>query len=381
MEFAMTTEKIDRFIAERRLPTPYLVVDLDVVEEKYRQLREHLATAEIYYAVKANPAGPIIERLVALGSCFDVASPNEIDMVLALGASPENLSYGNTIKKQRDIEYAFSRGVDLFAFDSLGELEKLAAVAPGSRVFCRLLVNNEGAEWPLSRKFGCEPEMAADLLRSARDLGLVPYGLAFHVGSQQRCLKQWDKAVAVSAEIFRQLEKDGIDLAMLDVGGGLPARYDNTVAGIDAYATEIDAALTRHFGNRLPRTVIEPGRYLVADAGVLEAEVVLISKKSYDDEVRWVYLDVGRFSGLAETEGEMIRYPVVTEKDGGAQGPVVLAGPTCDSVDIIYEKSGYQLPLDLKIGDRVRFMSTGAYTTTYSSVGFNGFAPLASYYI
>lgn len=377
----MTTQKIDRFIREQSLPTPYLVVDLDVVEQKYLELQTHLATAEIYYAVKANPAQPILERLLTLGSCFDVASPNEIDLVLSLGADPEKLSYGNTIKKQRDIEYAFARGVDLFAFDSAAELDKLAAVAPGSRVFCRLLVNNQGAEWPLSRKFGCEPAMAADLLRRARDLGLVPYGLAFHVGSQQRQLEQWDKAVEIAAGIFRELEAEGIDLVMLDIGGGLPARYDETVAGVDAYGREIDAAMVRHFGNRLPRTVVEPGRYLVGDAGVLEAEVVLISKKTYEDDVRWVYLDVGRFNGLAETEGEMIRYPVRTERDGGETGPVVLAGPTCDSVDIIYEKSGYRLPLDLKIGDRVRFHSTGAYTTTYSSVGFNGFDPLPAYYI
>lgn len=381
MEVVVITDKIDRFIRDNTLPTPYLVVDLDVVEQQYLDLRAQLATAEIYYAVKANPAPEIISRLLSLGSNFDVASPKEIELVLSLGADPASLSYGNTIKKQRDIAFAFDRGVDLFAFDSEAELEKLAAVAPGARVFCRLLVSNSGAEWPLSRKFGCEPDMAKDLLRRGRDLGLVPYGLAFHVGSQQRRLDQWDRAVEICAQIFGELEAEGIELAMLDVGGGLPARYDDGVAGVSAYGQAINDALTRHFGNRLPRTVVEPGRYLVGDAGVLQSEVVLVSRKSYDDDVRWVYLDVGRFSGLAETEGEMIRYPIRTSRDGGPAGPVAIAGPTCDSVDILYEKADYHLPLDLAPGDTVQFLSAGAYTTTYSSVGFNGFDPLTSYYI
>jgi len=378
---AVTTAKIERFIREHAPATPFLVVDLDVVEQQYLALRAQLATAEIFYAVKANPAPEIISRLIGLGSSFDVASPSEVELLLSLGADPARLSYGNTIKKRRDIAFAYQRGVDLFAFDSEGELDKLVAVAPDARVFCRLLVSNSGAEWPLSRKFGCEPEMAKALLRQARDRGLTPYGLAFHVGSQQRCVEQWDTAVEICARIFRELEADGIELAMLDVGGGLPARYDSGVAGVGAYTDAISESLHRHFGNRLPRTIVEPGRYLVGDAGVLQSEVVLVSRKSYDDDTRWVYLDVGRFGGLAETEGEMIRYPITTSRDGGDDGPVVIAGPTCDSVDILYERAGYRLPLDLAPGDTVRFHATGAYTTTYSSVGFNGFDPLPAYYV
>jgi len=377
----VTTAKIERFIREHAPATPFLVVDLDVVEQQYLELRAQLATAEIFYAVKANPAPEIISRLIGLGSSFDVASPSEVELLLSLGADPARLSYGNTIKKRRDIAFAYQRGVDLFAFDSEGELDKLVAVAPDARVFCRLLVSNSGAEWPLSRKFGCEPEMAKALLRQARDRGLTPYGLAFHVGSQQRCVEQWDTAVEICARIFRELEADGIELAMLDVGGGLPARYDSGVAGVGAYTDAISESLQRHFGNRPPRTIVEPGRYLVGDAGVLQSEVVLVSRKSYDDDTRWVYLDVGRFGGLAETEGEMIRYPITTSRDGGDDGPVVIAGPTCDSVDILYERAGYRLPLDLAPGDTVRFHATGAYTTTYSSVGFNGFDPLPAYYV
>ncbi len=269
----------------------------------------------------------------------------------------------------------------MYTFDSQAELRKLALAAPGSKVVCRILVNNRGAEWPLSRKFGCDVDMAADLLRSAAEMGLRPAGVAFHVGSQQTQLDQWDGAVAQAAALFAELEMQGIELELLNIGGGLPAHYSNPIAGTDAYANAIIGALSKHFGNRLPRTVVEPGRFMVGDAGVLQTEIVLISEKSYGDDVRWVYLDVGRFNGLAETEGEAIRYPIRTPWDGTDTGPVVLAGPSCDSVDILYERTNYQMPLSLQIGDKIQLMSTGAYTTTYSSVGFNGFDPLPSYYI
>jgi ornithine decarboxylase len=140
-------------------------------------------------------------------------------------------------------------------------------------------------------------------------------------------------------------------------------------------------AMTAHFGNALPEMVIEPGRFIVGDAGLVSAEVVLVSRRDRNDPVRWVYLDIGRFGGLAETEGEAIRYRIVTPHDGTAMGPVAIAGPTCDGADIMYEKSNYRLPLMLASGDRVELLSTGAYVTTYASQRFNGFAPLAEYYV
>ncbi|MFC7543049.1 hypothetical protein ACFQU2_31270 [Siccirubricoccus deserti] len=139
--------------------------------------------------------------------------------------------------------------------------------------------------------------------------------------------------------------------------------------------------MTKHFGNALPEIVIEPGRFIVGDAGVVSAEVVLVSRKAKDDPVRWVYLDIGRFGGLAETEGEAIKYAFRTPHDGGAEGPVTIAGPTCDSTDTLYEKSNYRLPLALDSGDRVELLATGAYVTTYASQRFNGFAPLAEHYV
>ena len=379
----MNNKKVAKFLAERQPETPYLVVDLDVVGQAYKLLRRYMPLAKIFYAVKANPAPEIVSLLRELDSSFDVASPNEIDLCMQHGVGAERISFGNTIKKERDIAYAFERGVSLYAFDSAGELEKLARAAPGSRVFCRILVESVGAEWPLSRKFGCAPEMAVELLRQAKSMGLDPYGVSFHVGSQQTKVDQWDGAIERAAKMFWALAETDINLRMVNVGGGFPAKYRGDVPGVVQYANAVMGAITRHFGNDLPEIIVEPGRSIVGDAGVIHSEVVLISRKAANDEKRWVYLDVGKFNGLAETMDEAIKYRIKTPYEGaGVQtGPVVIAGPTCDSADILYEKARYRLPLDLKVGDRVEILSTGAYTSSYASVGFNGFTPLKTYCI
>ena len=373
--------KIERFLAEKQPETPCLVVDLDVVAEAYQLLRTYLPIAKVFYAVKANPAGEIVDLLRGLGSSFDVASRGEVDLCLARGVAAERVSFGNTMKKERDIAYAYEKGVRLFAFDSAQELEKLSRAAPGARVFCRILVESEGAEWPLSRKFGCAPEMAVELLRQAKAAGLDPYGVSFHVGSQQTDLGQWDSAVGRAASMFSLLAASDINLRMVNIGGGFPAHYRGDVPGVERYCQAVMAAITRHFGNDLPEIIVEPGRSIVGDAGVIQSEVVLVAEKAFGDSKRWVYLDVGKFNGLAETMDESIKYRIRTPVDGGPSGRAILAGPTCDSADILYEKTEYRLPMALKAGDKVQILSTGAYTSSYASVGFNGFAPLKTYCI
>jgi ornithine decarboxylase len=375
------TPKIARFLRDHAPPTPCLVLDLDRVAENYARLRAALPLARIYYAVKANPAAPVLQRLVSLGSSFDAASWEEVEACLAAGARPESISFGNTIKKASAIAAAHAAGVSMFAFDSEAELRKLAKHAPGARVYCRILVENKGAHWPLSRKFGCELDMARDLMLMAGDLGLDPYGISFHVGSQQTSTAAYEGAIARAAMLFTDLTEAGVKVRMVNLGGGYPVRYREEVPEIDEFGVAIMRAMTEHFGNDLPEMVIEPGRFLVGDAGVVSAEVVLVSRKGKDDPVRWVYLDIGRFGGLAETEGEAIRYAIRTPHDGGADGPVTIAGPTCDSADTLYEKSNYRLPLALRDGDRVELLATGAYVTTYASQGFNGFRPLTEHYL
>ena len=373
--------RIARFLAEQTPETPCLVVDLNLIGAAYDGLRRYLPLAQIYYAVKANPAAEIVRMLNWKGASFDVASRGEIGLCLENGVTPDRLSFGNTIKKEKDIAHAYHAGVKLFAFDSADELAKLARAAPGSRVFCRILVTCDGAEWPLSRKFGCAPEMGVELLHHARDAGLDPYGVSFHVGSQQTDLGQWDGAVGAAAGMFSALAALDINLRMVNIGGGFPARYSGEVPGVEHYAQAVMRAITRHFGNDLPEIIIEPGRSLVGDAGIIQSEVVLISEKGGNDGRRWVYLDVGKFNGLAETMDESIKYRIATPGRGGSAGPVVLAGPTCDSADILYEKTEYCLPLALRVGDKVEILSAGAYTASYASVGFNGFEPIRTYCI
>ncbi len=378
----VSTAKIEQFLTEQQPSTPFVVVDIDHVEERYHQLVAAIPSSVVYYAVKANPAAPILERLVALGSSFDVASPGEIDACLAVGVAAERISFGNTIKKRRDVAYAASVGVDKFTVDSMEELAKVIDAAPGSSVCVRMRHDCGGADWPLSRKFGCEPSDVVRLLVAATQAGLR-CGVSFHVGSQQRDLGAWDETLEVVARVFAQARRLGARPTFLNLGGGFPGTYREASPDITAYGDAVNAALARWFPNGLDEIMVEPGRYLVADAGVLRTEVVLVSRRSPEDHERWVYLDCGKFHGLAETMDEAIRYRLRTPHDGrgGPLGAVSIAGPTCDSADVMYEKSGYELPLALTEGDMVDVMSAGAYTTTYSSVGFNGFPPLEEHFV
>lgn len=373
-------KKIIEFLEEHNPDSPCLVVDIDLVIKQYENLRRFLPSVEIFYAIKANPANEILLSLLSLGSRFDAASIFEIRQCLAVGAQPWQLSFGNTIKKESAIAEAFQAGVSLFAVDCDAEVEKISRVAPGAAVFCRFLTSGAGADWPLSNKFGIAPDGVIDVLVRAKRIGLKPQGISFHVGSQQRQPKQWAEAIAKAAQLFLEANKSGIKLELLNIGGGFPSSYKEGIPNLNEICEEITKALSLYFGSSVPRVIAEPGRYIAGDAGVIEAEVVLVSQKRHGGR-RWVYVDIGKFGGLIETIGEAIRYKVETTRDGGATGPVVLAGPTCDEMDVLYDLSGYQLPLDLREGDKIRILSAGAYTASYSSTGFNGFPPLREYYI
>ncbi len=380
IDFALPVSRVESYIAAHDFAHPTLVIDVDAVERQFRALSSGLvrrdgSRAHIHYAVKANPHAAIIERLVALGSGFDAASRGEIELVLGQGADVDHVSFGNTIKKASDIRWAHNVGITLFAADAEEELEKLAENAPGARVYIRVIVDNPEADWPLSRKFGCASDKVMTLLARARDLGLVPHGLSFHVGSQTREARMWTGTLDQVAAIWARAKDDGFDMQLLNIGGGFPAFYGEAIQAPTAYARAVIDLIETRFAD-VPVIMAEPGRGMVAEAGAIAAEVVLVSRKSENDLHRWVYLDIGRFSGLAETEGEAIRYQFITPRDGEECGPCVLAGPSCDSADVMYEKRPLQLPLSLKAGDKIVIRNCGAYTTTYSSVGFNGFPPL-----
>ena len=376
----------NRFLEfSKDLETPNVVINLNQIKFNFLKLKDAFPFAQIYYAVKSNPGEPVLKMLAELGSSFDIASRYELDKVLALEVSPDRLSYGNTIKKARDIKYFYEKGVRMFATDSKDDLRSIAENAPGSRVYVRMLVEgSQSADWPLSRKFGCHPDMAYDLLVQAHDLGLTPYGVSFHVGSQQRDIGVWNEAIAKATYLFNSLEEEeGIRLSMINMGGGFPAHYIQPTNSLADYASEITRYLHDDFGDELPAIILEPGRSLVGDSGILTSEVILVSRKNNTALQRWVYQDAGKFNGLIETLDESIKYPVITSKDkpGEKDGEVILAGPTCDSMDIMYEKMKYRMPTTLKSGDRLYWLSTGAYTSTYASVEFNGFPPIKTYFM
>lgn len=362
--------------------TPFLLMDLATVQQSLDALRQNFPYAKIYYSVKANPSLEIITLLDNQGCCFDVASVYELDKVLRVGVDPARIGCGNTIKKRKDIRTFYEKGIRLFVSDAEADVRNIAELAPGSRILVRILTEGDRtSDWPLSRKFGCQTDMAMDLLVLSRDLGLQPYGVSFHVGSQQRDIGAWDAAIDKVRVIFKRIRSEnGIHLKMINIGGGFPANYVTRTHDLSTYAREITRFLQEDFGDDMPEIVLEPGRSLVANAGVLVCEVVMISRKSNTALSRWVFVDVGKFSGLIETMDEAIKYPLYCER-GGACEEVILAGPTCDSVDILYEKYRYSLSNELRIGDRLYWFSAGAYTSSCSSIEFNGFPPLVSYFI
>ena len=372
----------DRMIsASRQYETPFVLFDLDQLRRKYLELKQYFPYAKIHYAVKANPSCEVLKLLAELGSNFDIASIYELDRVMSLGVEPDRISYGNTIKKPKDIRYAYERGIRLFASDSKHDLDNLAKEAPGSRVFVRILVEGgESADWPLSRKFGCHPDLAADLILYAIKLKLQPCGVSFHVGSQQREIGNWNSALVKVRYIFDFLESQGIKMTLINMGGGFPANYISRTSPLEMYAGEISRFLREDFSER-PDIILEPGRSLVADPGILVSEVVLIAEKAHLAVDKWLYLDAGKFNGLAETMDECIKYPLYCEAPGEDCTDFIIAGPTCDSQDVLYENFRNPLPSGIRAGDRVYFLSAGAYTASYASVEFNGFKPIPMYFL
>lgn len=369
-------DKLEDYIRSNVFDYPTLVLDVEKVEENYKKLKSGLGNAHIHYAVKANPQKEIINKLVKLGCRFDAASAEEIRICLYAGAKPEHISFGNTVKRPADLEYAYAQGIKLYAADAEEELDKIAKYAPNSEVFIRLLVTNSQAEWPLSRKFGCGQSKAIPLMKYAKSVGLKPIGISFHVGSQTRHPEMWDDTLTYASEVWKDAISNGFDMKLLNIGGGFPAFYGVPITDSEAYCQLLTQMILNKFGV-VEYIMAEPGRGMVGNVGMISANVLLVSTKNEGDEVRWVYLDIGKFSGLAETAEEAIKYQFVTpDCRSNDTMSCVLAGPTCDSADVLYETNKVKFPTDLKSGDRIFIKNCGAYTTTYSTVAFNGFPPL-----
>ncbi len=351
--------------------TPFLVIGRDVIQRKFREFREAIGPARVFYALKANPHRRIVRLLLELDAGFEISSHEELNFLLRQGVPPHRLISSNPVKTEGFIKAAYATGVECLAFDSYAEVEKLAELAPGSKVYVRLSVSNEGSQWPLSRKFGVETEEAVKLLMEAGKRGLDPYGITFHVGSQ--CTEQatWIKALEKSREVWDLAERLGLTLRMLNIGGGFPITYISPALSIVRIAKLVRDTI----GEKFPRDIeifVEPGRAIVGEAGILAATVI---GKGMRNGQRWLYLDVGVFNGLMESMGG-IQYPIAVARDG-PEGSWVLAGPSCDSFDVISAEVKLAEP---EIGDKVYIMSAGAYTTAYAS-NFNGFCIPKTYFV
>jgi ornithine decarboxylase len=361
-------------------PTPYLVTDLDTIRDRYRALTTHLPDLNCYYAIKCNSSPEALAALAEAGSHFEIASKGELDLLTPLGIDPADVLYSNTVKPPSHIAAAHEAGVWRFSFDSEGELYKLAEHAPGSAVYVRLRVDDSTSIFPLSRKFGAEAHEARALMLLARSLGLWPYGVTFHVGSQCASPSTWRQAIAAVGRLLARLADDGIELEMLNVGGGFPARYVGLVPSIDQVASAIRLATDELLPYKPRHFAAEPGRYLVAESAVMVAGVLGREVRAGEN---WLYLDVGAYNGLIETHQAVDpwRFPLWSSRPDHAiapQEPFTVTGPSCDSSDTMF--FGVALPSTLDVGDELYIGSAGAYTLSYAS-SFNGVPPPACLFV
>jgi ornithine decarboxylase len=345
--------------------TPLLICDLERLKGNYRKLKGLVKDVELFYAVKANPLPQVLKTLVKMGSCFDVASKNEISACLEAGAKPENLLYANPIKARESIKFAYDKGVRAFTYDSLLECEKMARDAPGSEVLLRLAVKDIGSICKFSTKFGAHEKYAIELLLKAKDVGLNPTGVSFHVGSQCTRIENYSKALDLCASVFKKAKKKGIDLHTLDIGGGIPIEYTSDVYTFDELSELLNRKICENFED--VRVIMEPGRPMVADIMTLVSRVIGINTRRGRD---CIYLDDGVYNSLSEKIFGHCEYRLVSDQNGPLTRYTVF-GPTCDSMDVI-AKDAY-LP-ELHEGDLVLVPNTGAYTNS-AATHFNGFDP------
>lgn len=348
----------------RRHGTPVVTISRSALRAQVARFRQTLPRVEPFYAVKANPHPDVLKTFAVAGAGFDAASVPEIEAALAAGAKPSQIIYANTIKPASAIEAAMERGVDLMTFDSEYELDKIAEHAPGARVLARIKVPNVGSVVELSLKFGAEPADAMDLLIKAHQLGLRPAGVSFHVGSQCTHVGNYIEALELAAILVRDAKLKQIPIEILDIGGGFPIpHFDSEEDPFDRMGRAIREEIDRLFESNL-RIIAEPGRFLVGPSATLVMRVV---GKAIRENKHWYYLDDGVYGALSGMIFDHAKYQFKVTRGGRTQLST-LAGPTCDSLDIIAR--GEQLP-ELEIGDLVYVENIGAYSIA-SATSFNG---------
>lgn len=359
-----TWSKLLNYIAITDKEPPYLLLDKDIIKEKADIIGKNISNSKVFYAVKANPDIEVLRFLSELGMGFEIASEGELRILASLGVDASRIITSNPVKTLKFLHEASQYGIKYYAFDSKSEVDKMAKFAYGSSLYIRLSVSNEGSEWPLSKKFGVEIDDALELLIYAKDKGLNPIGITFHVGSQCNNVYNWNAALDKAKELFEMAKDRGINLTLLNIGGGYPIRYLKKVVDIETIEKKINNAIWQKFPADID-IFIEPGRAVIGDAGIFVSTIV--GKAKRDDE-NWLYIDVGVFNGLMESIGG-IKYKYIV---GSRNEPKkwIIAGPSCDSFDVI--DRGVELP-EPEIGNIILILSAGAYTISYASE-FNGFS-------
>jgi ornithine decarboxylase len=364
-----TVFKILKYMDSHEVETPVLFMDRDKLNEKAELVGSRIRNARVFYALKANPAPEVAELVASLGLGFEIASEGELKILQVLGVPPERIITSNPVKSFRFLKAAAEYGIEYVAFDSVDEVDKLIAHLPGARAYIRLSVPNEGSDWPLSRKFGVEIDEALKILEYSKDRGLNVVGITFHVGSQCTNKYSWNTALFKARELWEMAGNMGIEMKMINIGGGYPINYTRGVVGVEAIEKNIDQLIGEYFPEGT-EVFIEPGRAVVGDAGVFLTSVI---GKAQRRQERWLSIDVGVFNGMMESVGG-IKYTYVTEvKDSRPEGKkinYVVAGPSCDSFDVIQKEVPLHEPA---IGDLMMILAAGAYTTSYASE-FNGFS-------
>ncbi|UCC56076.1 MAG: type III PLP-dependent enzyme [Gammaproteobacteria bacterium] len=334
--------------------SPLLVFDREILERQYQLLSDTLPDVELYYAVKAHPNEHIVRALDELGCGFDVASAGEMDMLMDLKISGRRTIHTHPIKKDREIRDALRFGATTFVVDNLDELEKLVPYRDRVGILLRVSFSSEDAAVDLSRKFGCDVRDAAGIVMVAGKLGLHIKGLSFHVGSQCENSAKHVEAIEQCHQLMEEISKSvPVPMSTLDIGGGFPADYQLAGIDISSFCAPIRKAL-----GRLPRDwhlLAEPGRFLVAPS---VTSITTVTGRSERHGTCWYYLDDGVYGSYSGQIFDHAIYPLQVLKDGTTR-PSILAGPTCDSIDVIAED--IQLP-ELEIGDLVIGHQMGAYT-------------------
>ncbi len=370
-EFGLNGIAVENLIRQtlKTHTTPLMLIRRGVLEKQYQRFKKHLPQVVPHYAIKANPHPDIIKTFAKLGSRFDVASANEMSLVLGLGVSPQRIIFANTIKSVEDLKAAHKSGVTLMTFDNEPELYKIAKHAPGSRVLVRIKVANSGSIVELSLKFGADPDQAVFLLRKAKALGLVPEGVCFHVGSQCTNVSNYAQALEITSQIFKEANAEGVKLQMLDIGGGFPIKHLDHEAQPDfeTMARKIRSELSRLFDKKI-KIMAEPGRFFVGPAGVLVTQVV---GRAFRNNKNYYYLNDGVYADFSGIVFDHCKYELKTLRRGQKFLSTV-AGPTCDSFDII--SLSEELP-ELDVGSVLYVKNIGAYSSASAVPNFNGFPP------